>query len=206
MAKLGEMERPSVERFAGKKKLYCIPNVYPIKDAPDKYNELLNKYWEEVSQQLEKLEVAGRVRKIFCESIYTQGGEALNVLAKINENAYRVVKKKVDDGAEFLPLEDKEIFGSFIDWKSCLAVVKTPEVSSKIFGFYAEVYNKRLQHIKKAIESNMAEGEAGLLIMGDEDRIKLDLSPEIEIFLVIPPSYDDILRWLRERLREKADK
>jgi len=38
--------------------------------------------------------------------------------------------------------------------------------------------------------------------MRDEDRIRLQLSSDIEIFLVTPPSYDDILRWFREKAKD----
>ena len=204
MARLGEIERPPVERFTGKKKLYCVPNVYPLRDAPEGYKELLRRYWDDVIQQIERLEAAGKVKKLFCESIYTRGEEALRVLARINEDACRVVRRKVEEGALFMPLEDREVFGPFIDWKSCLSVVKTPEVSARVLEFYTEVYEKRLQRIRETIEANISEGEAGLLIMADEDRVRLRLSPDIEIFLVIPPSYDDILKWLRDRMREAA--
>jgi len=201
MVELGQIEKPSVKSFSMKRKLHCVPNVYPVKDAEDEYNELINKYWEDVTRQVERLEVAGKIKKIFCESIYTQDEEALNVLAKVNEKAHRVVKKKVDEGAVLLPVENKEIFGPFLDWRNCLAIVRTIEVSAKIFEFYTEIYNKRLQHIQNVIESNLAEGEAGLLIMADEDRVKLQFSPDIEVFLVTPPSYDDLLRWFREKLK-----
>lgn len=84
MVELGQIDRPDAEIFAGKRKLYCVANVYPIEDAPDDYKNLVNKYWDDVVQQIEKIEVAGKINKIFCELIYLQGNEALNILAKIN--------------------------------------------------------------------------------------------------------------------------
>jgi hypothetical protein len=50
------------------------------------------------------------------------------------------------------------------------------------------------------IESKLLEAEAGLLIMKDEDRSKLQFPKDIEVFLITPPSYDDIMRWFRERM------
>ena len=55
MAELGKIEKPSVESFTGKRKLYCVPSVYPVKDAPDDYAGLVGRYWEEVLQQRERL-------------------------------------------------------------------------------------------------------------------------------------------------------
>jgi hypothetical protein len=205
MVELGQIDRPSAESFTGKRKLYCVPNIYPLLDAPDDYKELFTKYWDEVAQQIEKIEVAGKIKKIFCEMIYLQGEEMLNILARFNERIQQIVKKKLEEGGTLLPLEDKEIFGSFIDWGNCLKVVSTKEVFTKVLEFYTELSNKRLQHILSVIDSNLAEAEAGLLIMKDEDRAKLQFSGDIEVFLVTPPSYDDIMRWFREKWKEIAD-
>lgn len=202
MVKLGQIDKPAVESFTGKRKLYCVPNVYPIKNAPDDYKELFNKYWDEVVQQIEKIEIAGKIKKIFCEIIYLHGEEALNMLSKINERALQIIKKKLDEGGTLFPLENKEIFDTYIDWGNCLGVVNTKEVFTRVFEFYTEISNKRLQHILSVIDNNLATSEAGLLMMRDEDRAKLQFSNDIEVFLVTPPSYDDILKWIREKWME----
>ncbi len=204
MAELGRIEKPSAESFEGKRKLYCVPDIYPFKDAPDDYSGLVDKYWDEVARQTERLEVAGKIRKIFCENITVGGEEAYDALTKLNGPALQLIRKKVDEGAELFPLESQEIFGSFLDWGNCLHVVGTKEVFEKVLGFYTELSNKRLQHSAGLIESNLLAGEAGLLIMRDEDRVQLTLSPDIEIFLVTPPSYDDILKWLRNKMKDHS--
>ncbi len=202
MAELGQIEKPAAEGFLAKRKLYCVSNVYSLKDAPQDYTVLFERYWDEVTEHLERLEAAGKVRKIFCESITSPGEEALNVLAGINERALRVVKNKIGEGAVLLPVETDEILGPFLDWANCLALVRTREVFEKVMGFYSELLDRRLQHAKEVIEGNLLEGEAGMLIMRDEDRMRLQLSPDIEVFLVTPPSYDDILKWFRGKMNE----
>ncbi len=202
MAELGKIERPAAESFAGKRKLYCVPNIYPLKDAPDDYSGLVNKYWDEVAQQTERLEAAGKIRKIFCESISVRGEEAYEALAKINERALQLIRKKVEEGAELLPLEKEGIFAPFLDWANCLNVVRTKEVFSKVFEFYSGLSGRRLQSAAELIDETLLEGEAGLLIMRDEDRVQLQLEADIEVFLVTPPSYDDILRWFRDKAKE----
>ena len=202
MVELGQIEKPTVESFAGKRKLYCMPNIYPVDDAPDEYKDLFNKYWDEVAEQIEKLEAVGKIRKIFCENIFLKGEEALDVLAKINDRAVQIVRKKIEQGAVLLPVESEEIFHPFMDWGSCLRVVRTKEVFAKVVEFYTELLDKRLQYILTVVESNLAEGEAGLFIIRDEDRIKLQFPKDIEIFLITPPSYDSILKWIREKLKE----
>jgi hypothetical protein len=202
MVELGQIDKPSAESFSGKRKLYCIANIYPIDDAPDDFKDLFNRYWDEVAQQIEKLEAAGKIKKIFCEMIYLQTEETLNALAKLNEKASLTIKKKLDEGGVLLPLESKEIFGPYIDWSNCLRIVTTQEVFKKVFEFFSEFSEKRLHHILSVIDSNLTEDEAGLLIMKDEDRAKLQFPGDIEVFLITPPSYDDIMRWFREKWRE----
>jgi len=204
MVELGQIDRPSAESFSGKRKLYCVANIYPHHDAPDDYKELFNRYWDDVAQQIEKIEVAGKIKKIFCEMIYLQGEETLNILARFNERIQQIVKKKLEEGGTLLPLEDKEIFGPYIDWGNCLKVVHTNEVFTTVLEFYSEFSNKRLQHILSVLDSNLTEAEAGLLIMKDEDRAKLQFPADIEVFLITPPSYDDIMRWFREKWKEIA--
>ena len=204
MAELGQIQRPNVDEFGDKRKLYCVANIYPIEDAPDDYKELVNKYWDEVVLQIEKLESAGRARKIFCELISEKSDEAVNLLNKINERVYRAIKQRMDEGDTLIPLESNEIFGPYTDWGNCLRVVFTKEVFTKVLEFFVEASEKRAAHIVKLIDDNLAEAEAGLLIMKDEDRARLQFPKDIEVFLITPPSYDDIVRWLRENFSNKA--
>jgi len=205
MAELGQIEKPRTESFTGKRKLYCVSNIYPVYDPPDDFKELFDRYWNEVDQQIEKLEAAGKVKKIFCEMVYTQKEEIMEILGRFNERVRQIVKKKVEEGGTLLPLEDKEIFGPYIDWGNCLRVVSTQEVFTKILDYYTELATKRLQHILSMIDKNLGEEEAGLLILKDEDRSHLQFPGDIEVFLVTPPSYDDITRWFREKWKEMSE-
>ena len=202
MVELGRIEKPEAESFTGKRKLYCVSNIYPLEDASDEYKDLCNRYWDEVTQQIEKLEAIGKIKKIFYENIYIQGEEALNLLEKMNEKAHQIIKRKIEEGAMLLPIEDEDMLGRFIDWSNCLRIVRKKEVFDKILEFYTEIINQRIQHILKAIDSNLSENEAGLFIIRDEDRIKIQFPKDIEVFLVTPPSYDNILKWLREKWKE----
>lgn len=203
MVELGKIQRPEAGDFIDKKKLYCVADIYTLEDAPDDYKELVNNYWDEVAQQLEKIEVAGKIKKIFCEIITGEDKDDLDILAKISERLLQLVKKKVEEGAALFPLEIKEILGPYTDWGNCLRVVFTKEVFTRVLEFYREFSEKRLQHIMEVIEKNLSEAEAGLLIMKDEDRMLLQFPRDIEVFLVTPPSYDAIIRWFRERTGRK---
>jgi hypothetical protein len=205
MVELGQIQRPQAEEFSGKRKLYCIANIYPIEEAESDYRELVTKYWDEVALQIEKIEAAGKAQKIFCEIVYQQGDEALDVLGRINEQMVQIIKKKIGEGSTLVPLESKEILGPYTDWGNCLRVVFTKEVFTKILEFYKEFSEKRLQHFMSVIDSNLDESEAGLLFMKDEDRSKIQFPKDIEVFLITPPSYDDIMRWFREKVMKKSE-
>lgn len=200
MAELGKIQRPEVESFKGKRKLYCVTNINAMDFSDDDFIALINKFWDEVSQQLERLESAGKIKKIFIENIYLQGDEGLEILKGLNEKVFSIVKERVEKGADFLPLEREEIFGPYLDWANCLSIVRTKEVFEKVYEFYKDIFDRRIKYMQGLIESNLLEDEAGLLIMRDEDRMKLQLPTDIEIFLVTPPSYDDIIKWLRKKI------
>lgn len=202
MAELGQIERPAADSFSGKRKLYCVPSVFPVEDAPEEYRRLVDSYWDQAEEQIRKLENAGRVTKIFCEGIHKEGEEALGMLSAMNERANRVVAEKVAAGAALLPIEREDIVTPFLDWRNCLAVVRTQEVYERVLEFYRELLDRRLKYMVSVIDGNLFEGESGMLILGDDDRVRLQLPPDIEIFLVTPPSYDDLVRWVRQRLQE----
>src|SRR4030042_7088467 len=151
MAELGQIEKPKAEDFTRKRKLFFVPNIFPLYDPPDDFKELFNKYWNEVDQQIEKLEVAGKVKKIFCEMVYTEKEEMMEILGRFNERVQQIVKKKLEEGGTLLPLEDKEIFGPYIDWGNCMRVVSTQEVFTKILEYYTELATKRLQKLLSMI-------------------------------------------------------
>jgi len=204
MVELGRIERPDARSFSGKKKLYYVPNIYPVKDA-EEYNSLVKRFWDDVERQLERLEIAGRVTKILYEGIYEEGDHALNTLYMINENAHALVKKRVEGGAALIPIDEKDILDSFIDWRNCLAIVKSTDVSQKVYEFYKDIFDRRIEHIQDVIEKNLSPGESALIIIGDEIRVKLQFSKEIELFLIMPPSYDDLMKWLRDRLMKREE-
>jgi hypothetical protein len=196
MAELGRIEKPEVARYAGRRKLYCIRSVYLPVNAPEDLLRLLERYWDETAEQVEKLEAAGRAGKIFCEGI-TDQKESLNRLKDANPRLFAIIEKKRTGGGELIPLEDGEIFGQFLDWSSCLTVVRTSEVFEKVFEFYNELRDRRYRHIIDTVDSCLSEGEAGLLVMRDEDRENIRFPEDIEMFLITPPSYDDLMKWMK---------
>lgn len=197
MVEFAKIEKPDSKIYEGKRKLYCLPNVYPLPESNDKYKSLCSRYWQEAEIQISKLELMTPITKVFCEMVF-KDENALDVLSKIDFFMHDVVKKQIEKGAKIVPIEEEDIFSSYIDWANCLKIVHSKSVFTKILEYFNDVANKRFQFISEMIDKNLGSGEAGLLILKDEDRRKINFSEDIEIFLVTPPAYDDILKFVRE--------
>ena len=199
MTEIGKINKPDVEKYKNRKKIYFVRNLYLPKNATDQYKNIFDRYWKEVDEHLAKIEVAGKIDKIYCESLYMSGEDAMRVLKSMNAALEKIIKNKIDAGAELLPLEDKEIFGSYVDWNNCMMVIRTSKVYDKVQEELTAVIRDRFKHIKSVLESGIGEAEAALLLMRSEDRDSLELSDDIEVFVISPPAYDDLMKFLRDR-------
>lgn len=199
MAELGKIQRLNVEEFKGKRRLFCIPNVFVPEEDDENLKNLIEKYWNEALSHIEKLEKLGPVTKIFVETIFIEGPEAVDVIRETNPYLSILVNKKVSEGATIIGIESPETFGAFVDWGNCLRIVKSISVIQKVFEFFNEVNQRRLKEISDKINNELREEESAILVLRDQDRIKLSLPKDIEIFLVVPSIYDDLLRYLRDK-------
>lgn len=197
MVEFSKVEKPSAENYKDKRKLYCLPNVYPLPEGKEQYKSLCARFWQEAEVQIRKLELMTPISIIFCEMVY-RDENVLDILSKIDSFMHGLVKSHVERGAKLLPVEEEEIFTTYIDWANCLKVVHTQNVFAKVLEFFNEASTKRFNYISDVINKNLGSGEAGLLIIKDEDRRKINFPEDIEIFLITPPAYDDILRFIRD--------
>lgn len=201
---LGQIKKPSAEKFKEARKLYLVPLLFSHKDAPKEYQEKIAGYWKQVGEQLESLErKMGKINKVYHESIWLEGEQGLDVVKKINEKGYSLVKNKCGQGAELQQTEDMDLFTQSMDWGNCLRVVQNADVIEKVSGFFREVTQKRYDYIAKRIDETLKEGESGVLFVGENHGIQFP--GDIQVFYVSPPALDEIHRWFREK-QEKQDK
>lgn len=198
MTEIGKINKPEVEKYKNKKKIYFVRNLYLPKNATDEYKKIFDRYWSEVEEHIGKLEAAGKVSKIYCESIYMTGEEAMEVLKSMNSYLEKIVKQKVDAGGEFLPLEDKELFGAYVDWNNCLIIVRTESVYQIVHKQLKEAFEKRFGYIQSILGESIGDSEAALLIMRDGDHQFLELPDDIELFNITPPAYDDLTKFISD--------
>lgn len=199
MTEIGKIDKPEAGKYKNRRKIYFIRNIYLPRNATEQYKSIFDRYWQEVEEHLAKIEAAGKVVKIFCESLYMSGEDANKVLKSMNEAVEQIVQRKIDAGAELLPLEDKEIFGSYVDWNNCMMVIRTSKVYDKVQEELRAVVKDRFKHIQSVLESSIGQSEAAMLIMRGEERKLLELPDDIEFFIISPPAYDDLLKLMRDR-------
>ena len=199
MAELGKLEKPEAEQFQGKRKLYLVPLLYSWTDSPPEYTQKFTHYWEQVREHVANLEAKlGKVRRVYHESVTAPGEEGLKILEKLNSASYQLVKDKCAAGAELELIEDKEIVEESMDWERHLIIgFLSEKVARTVSQFFAESSHRRYEHIAKRISKTLKDGEVGMLVVREGHGIQFP--KDIEVFMVAPPSLDDVHRWLRER-------
>lgn len=189
--------------------LFCVPLIGP--EVPE---ELLKRYWLDVEEQINKLEGSfGKVIKIYHEGNYLAGAEGLERLQKINVNAGQLLTKRGDAGAELLALEDKETFFEIFDCQLFLSLGfsskevmdRITKIAPEIMQIFESAIQKRREHIPQQISDTLAEGETGILIMREGERMKIQFPAEINIILVMPPAFSEIERWQKEHLHSEPE-
>ncbi len=198
MTETDNIDEPNVEISSNKKRIYFVRNLFLPENATDVYKSIFDRYWNEVKLHFEETEAAGKIKKVFCESIYMTGEDAMKVLSSMNVHLEALVKNKIENGAELIPLEDKDIFGAYVDWNNCLMIVRTENVYGLVHHHLKESVKDRFEFIKAILRENINDGESGLLIMRDGDQKLLDLPDDIELSIVTPPAYDDLIQFIRD--------
>jgi len=196
---LGRIDKPSAERFAGKRKLYLVPLIPPEGNAPEEYAKKAKLYWEQAAEQVRNLEASlGAAKRVYHESVSEAGEEGLKVLEKSNLTSYQMAREKCEGGAQLEALEDRSLLEELLDWERCLLLgFASEKVSGMVSRFYVEASNKRYEHISRRIDESLQADEAAVLFIGEGHRVQFP--QDIEVFYVNPPALDELHRWLRER-------
>jgi hypothetical protein len=202
---LGKIERPEAERFKQGKKLYLVPLVYSVEEAPDDYKEKCSHYWQQVAEQLNNLaSKIGRVNRVYHESIFQSDEDGMEAMKRLNPSGYQIAKTQCDNGAIFETVEEEELFEEVMDWQRCLMLgFMSDKVASKVSECYVEAAKKRNEFIAKKISETLKENEAGLLFIREEYSVQFP--SDIEVFSIFPPALDEIHRWYRDQARLRTE-
>ena len=199
---LGKIEKPPAERFAGKRKIYLVPLIFPESNAPEGYGAKANLYWEQVTDHVRNLEVrTGPVQRVYHEFLSEPGEEGLKALEKNSQSSHQLAREKCANGAQMEALEDRALLEEMMDWERCLLIgFVSQKVARTVSESYAQASNQRNEHLAKRIDETLQEGEAALLLISEGHRVQFP--QDIEVFYVNPPALDEVHRWIREQQAE----
>lgn len=195
-------EKPQPQHFG--RKLYLVPFVFALQDGPPGYAEKLEAYWTEVGNHIRNLEARfGKIGKVYHESVPLDGEEGLKLVEQFNEKVHRMLRRKCQQGAEFVALEDRALFEETMDWRRCLAVVLSGPVLRKVSEFHQKANRRRYELMAKRIDETLKDEEAGVLIIGEDHAVQFP--PDIQVFYVAPPALDELHRLLRDHARASQE-
>jgi hypothetical protein len=203
---LGHIERPPVESFGGQRKLFVVPLVLRGNDAPADYSEKFDMYWQQVREQLAKLEEkTGPVQCIYHEAIVAGGEDGLKIMEKMNTSSCSIVKERCEQGARLEATDDRELAEESMDWeRMLLAGFLSEKVARMVSQFYVEASRKRYEHMAKRIDETLGPGERGILFITEGH--SLQFPGDTQVFSVFPPALDQIHKWFRDVSTASPDK
>ena len=195
---LGKIEKPEIESYTNKKKLYLVPLVYTGENSPPEYVELYELYWKQVDEHLNNLESRmGAITRIYHESLTVGSESDVKILEKLNAKSYLLVKGRMREGVSLDVIEDKSLVEECVDWERCLTMGLISEsVMRKIYDYFIDATKKRYEHITKRITETLKPGEQALLLIREGHMVQFP--PDIDVFHVSPPALNELHRWLRD--------
>jgi hypothetical protein len=195
---LGKIEKPNAADFKLGRKLYFVPLVFTSRELTKEYNEINDRYWEQVESQIAGLESRlGKTAHIFHELVPESGEEGLKTLKQLKVNSLKIVESRLSQGTVLDSAEDENILAELMDWSRCLALgLQSHEVYSTIYKSYIEASKKRNESITRKIDQTLKENQSAILIMGESHQVSFP--PDIQIFYISPPALDELKRWLRD--------
>lgn len=203
---LGRIDRPSVESFGEGRKLFVIPLVLRGDNAPDEYVKRYDLYWEQVREQLAKLEEKmGSVHRIYHEAIVVGGDEGLKIMEKMNTVSCAIVRERCERGARLEATDDRELAEESMDWERCLlAGFISEKVARMVSQFYVDASRKRYGYMARRIDETLGPGERAILFITEGH--SLQFPEEIQVFSIFPPALDQIHKWFRDQSVADSDK
>jgi hypothetical protein len=203
---LGRIDKPEAEEFRGERKLLFVPLLFGSDESPAAYIEKLERYWEQVSEQLRDLEAKlGSVSHVYHEMTAVGGEEGCTTVKDLNQQSHEIVSGLMERGAQLEPLESADLLTELMDWSRCLAVgLQNEKVFKQAYEAYVTVNHKRNEQLAEKISETLKSDEVGVLLMREGHQVQFPA--DIQVFYVAPPTLDEIKRWLRDQESARRSK
>ena len=199
--RITEIPRPKAESFRSGRKIYLVPTLLAGPGIPDELGKMLNRYWDEVREQVENLErTLSKVTHVYHESVFRPGEEGLRTVENVNLHGHAFVNILCRSTATLEPTDEQEAFLEASDWRLCLSMGLASEKVAKIArDSLDDAMRSRYTHIAAAIDETLGDDEAGLCILSEDHRVQFP--GDVQVFYISPPSLDEIKRWGEEQMR-----
>ncbi len=193
---LGDIGRPTVDQFAGLRRLLLVPFVSAVHDD-DELHALIERYWEEAARQVRNLEERlGKLGQVYLEGAVVGGESEVEAIERASPAAGPFVRGAIERGATLRKTEDADTLLEAVDLQRCIMVAQaSPLVARRLFDWLADARKRRYETIARRIDETLpAEGVAVLVISQDH---QVQFANDIRVFYVAPPVLDQIQRWIR---------
>ena len=201
-----KIPKPRIDSYSDKRKLFLVPIYIVPKENAEEGEKILTDYWNEVAEQINSFQQKlGKILNIFHEGISTTEQKELEMLTQINEKGASYIKTLINDGANLIPTENKELIEETIDWQRCLSVgLVNPKVYEEIMSKFQNAITARYTFISKQIEENLKIENPSILLINEEHKVQF--SNDIQVFYVSPPSVDKFKQWREKYIQDMREK
>ncbi len=199
-----QIPKPEAGQFKEGRKLFLVPSVPLPPQPPEEGQELLERYWSEVRDQVESLERSlGKVTHVFHEALHVGGEEGIGLLQQINPQGGSFIRAMCLSDARLEPTEDLDALQQSADWQRCLSIgLMSSAVHSTAVEGYRDAKNRRYEYIASRVDEAIGDGEAGVLFMSEDHGVQFP--SDVQIFYVAPPALDRLKRWIEDWMRAPA--
>ncbi len=198
------MPKPEAGQFENKRKLFFVPTMLLPAELPEDGEELINRYWTEVRENIERLEHSlGTVSRVFHEALHAEGEEGLKLLEALNPWGATFIRALVQSDAQLEPTEDRELMQEASDWQRCISVgLMSEKVHTLASEGLEEATRKRYEHISERIGEALEPDKPAVLFLREDHRVQFP--SDIQVFYVSPPALDALKRWFEDQMRAMA--
>ena len=196
-----QIPKPEASLYKDNRKLFLVPTFPLGPDAPAGGRQLVERYWSEVRDHVQKLERGfGSVTRVYHETVFDGGDEGLGMIESLNPQGYSFIQAICRSTAKLEPTEDRAAIEESSDWRRVMSIGLVSEaVYNKAFEGLQESSKRRNDHIARSIDESLEENDVGVLFIREDHRVTFPTG--IQVFYVAPPSLDAIKRWIADQVR-----
>lgn len=202
---IAHIPKPEAEQYESSRKLLLVPAYIFAPDAPEDGQQVLERYWSEVRDQIDGLERSlGKVAHVYHEALVEDGEAGMKMLDEMNPKGGPFIQAMCQSDAQLEATEDRALMEESADWQRCITVgLMSEAVRSAAFEGYQHATRGRFEHIASRIDETLKESEVGALFIREDHSVQFP--SDVQVFYVAPPALDALKRWIEDQVRAVAE-